>query len=427
MSTQITQIRFRQGTAAEWLEANPILADGEPGYETDTNKFKIGDGENTWSVLHYQGEGDGQGITGININGTPAAVVNGVVGLTIPTQTSELTNNSGFVTATNVDNNHYTKAEIDAQELVLSDGISANADNITSLLQTAVCNVDLSIDSSTYVLTLQLKDSSGNNIGNAKTIDLPLESVVVNGRYDDSTHKLILTLQNENTIEIPLSDLISGLQATLTAGTNIDITNNVISSTGADPVLTGTSDPTTSTVGKVNQLYRNTTNNSLFICTEVIETPGDPSLEEPSTYTYTWSAITSDTTPKYQHNIIFQGKRVDNGVEVGIAAFSLTLINEYNNPINTLGLLTSALQAIGANSFNTALQASGLSQYKASTYDSLHYINGIYSTYGTSLYGRALKYDNTNQTYSLILTQGNSPTLDSYTSNLLITDNVIAL
>jgi len=43
----------RRGTAAQWTSANPILSAAEIGYETDTNKFKIGDGTNRWSALSY--------------------------------------------------------------------------------------------------------------------------------------------------------------------------------------------------------------------------------------------------------------------------------------------------------------------------------------------------------------------------------------
>lgn len=43
----------RRGTATQWTSANPILASGEIGLETDTNKFKIGNGLATWSSLQY--------------------------------------------------------------------------------------------------------------------------------------------------------------------------------------------------------------------------------------------------------------------------------------------------------------------------------------------------------------------------------------
>ena len=43
----------RRGTAAQWTSANPVLNAGEMGWESDTNKFKIGDGTNHWADLDY--------------------------------------------------------------------------------------------------------------------------------------------------------------------------------------------------------------------------------------------------------------------------------------------------------------------------------------------------------------------------------------
>ena len=47
------QIQYRRGTAAQWTSSNPLLAAGEPGYETDTGKFKVGDGSTYWNSLGY--------------------------------------------------------------------------------------------------------------------------------------------------------------------------------------------------------------------------------------------------------------------------------------------------------------------------------------------------------------------------------------
>lgn len=47
------RIQFRRGTAAEWTSANPTLATGEVGYETDNQQFKIGDGTTDWANLSY--------------------------------------------------------------------------------------------------------------------------------------------------------------------------------------------------------------------------------------------------------------------------------------------------------------------------------------------------------------------------------------
>ena len=47
------RIKLRRSTAAQWTAANPVLFSGEAGYETDTGKFKIGDGTSAWSALYY--------------------------------------------------------------------------------------------------------------------------------------------------------------------------------------------------------------------------------------------------------------------------------------------------------------------------------------------------------------------------------------
>jgi len=60
----IIQIQLRRDVAADWTSANPVLADGEMGLETDTNKFKIGDGTTAWSSLPYGGIAGAAGAAG---------------------------------------------------------------------------------------------------------------------------------------------------------------------------------------------------------------------------------------------------------------------------------------------------------------------------------------------------------------------------
>lgn len=58
---RITDIIIRQGTLAQWLNAqslagsSPILNAGEPAWETDTKKLKIGDGITLYGDLAYEG------------------------------------------------------------------------------------------------------------------------------------------------------------------------------------------------------------------------------------------------------------------------------------------------------------------------------------------------------------------------------------
>jgi hypothetical protein len=57
MTTALIQIR--RDTAANWTAANPTLAAGEQGWESDTDLLKIGDGATAWNSLAYHGAGSG--------------------------------------------------------------------------------------------------------------------------------------------------------------------------------------------------------------------------------------------------------------------------------------------------------------------------------------------------------------------------------
>ncbi len=69
-------------------------------------------------------------------------------------------------------------------------------------------SLDVSINSSTYVMTISLLNDNGDLLS-TKSIDLPLETMVVSGTYSNKTLKL--TLKNGQTINIDISDIISGL------------------------------------------------------------------------------------------------------------------------------------------------------------------------------------------------------------------------
>ena len=116
--------------------------------------------------------------------------------LNIPRTTSDLNNNSGFI---NKDVNNLTYYELK----------TATGNNIV-----------MSIDSSTYVLTISLRNSA-NQVLNTQTVDLPLETMVVSGSYDSTNKKIVLTLKNGDTIDIPVGDLVSGLQSEITSNNKL--------------------------------------------------------------------------------------------------------------------------------------------------------------------------------------------------------------
>jgi hypothetical protein len=51
------QIQVRRDTEANWTSEDPTLAAGEIGFESDTYKFKIGDGSTEWTALSYFASG----------------------------------------------------------------------------------------------------------------------------------------------------------------------------------------------------------------------------------------------------------------------------------------------------------------------------------------------------------------------------------
>lgn len=51
-----TTIQLRRGTTAQWTDVNPVLTDGEVGWDTTVKKFKVGDGTTAWTSLPYQGD-----------------------------------------------------------------------------------------------------------------------------------------------------------------------------------------------------------------------------------------------------------------------------------------------------------------------------------------------------------------------------------
>lgn len=46
-------LKQRRNTASNWNSSNPILASGQMGLETDTFRFKVGDGSTAWNSLPY--------------------------------------------------------------------------------------------------------------------------------------------------------------------------------------------------------------------------------------------------------------------------------------------------------------------------------------------------------------------------------------
>lgn len=102
-----TEIQVRRDTAANWTSTNPVLALGEPGWESDTDKLKFGDGVTAWASLAYFA-GSGSGVTDITSAGSIA-----VTAPTGPTTNVDVAS-SGVSAATYGDSTHVGQFHVGA-------------------------------------------------------------------------------------------------------------------------------------------------------------------------------------------------------------------------------------------------------------------------------------------------------------------------
>lgn len=124
-----------------------------------------------------------------------------------------------------------------------------------------------------YVYTFTLKDSSGKKLSE-KSIDLPIESVVVSGRYDADTKNVILTLDSGGEISFSISDLIDGLVSDATFNNHVNNTNNPHGVTAAQVGLGNVTNVRTESVIEENS-KNNVTSGAVYSHTSNKNNPHD--------------------------------------------------------------------------------------------------------------------------------------------------------
>jgi hypothetical protein len=106
-----SRLQNRRDTAANWTANNPTLAAGEIGLETDTAKYKMGDGSTAWNSLAYAYTAGAAGATGPTgpvgptgptgvVGATGSVGATGAVGATGPTGVTGATGPTGVTGAT---------------------------------------------------------------------------------------------------------------------------------------------------------------------------------------------------------------------------------------------------------------------------------------------------------------------------------------
>ena len=92
------KVQLRRDTATKWAAANPKLLSGEIGFETDSRKFKIGDGTTPWNELAYSPVNSGSSLStlGVDTTGNYVADVSAGTGITVTHIPSEGSTATGF-------------------------------------------------------------------------------------------------------------------------------------------------------------------------------------------------------------------------------------------------------------------------------------------------------------------------------------------
>ena len=181
------RIQIRRDTSANWLSVNPILAQGELGYELDTGRLKVGNGTLTWSALSYFGN----------------------EATNVPTNLSDFNNDVGFITG-----------------FVESDPTVGS--HIKSISALQVSNWDTSY-------------SWGDHRQEGYALSSNLSSVATSGSYAD--------LSNRPNIPSSLTDLgiVDGSNGqVLIANGNGTFTFTTVGSSGISPTIDTTNATTTS-------------------------------------------------------------------------------------------------------------------------------------------------------------------------------------
>lgn len=206
-----TRMQQRRGTAAQWTDADPILASGEIGFESDTNQFKIGDGVNHWSDLSYfknlqdlggslddyillTEKGQPDGVAQLDENGKiPSSQIPDLVGLD-----SEIASSVSNAISTEVTNRNTAIAdaistEVSDRNTAISDAISAEVTNRNTAISNAVTNLESGISTS-------VADAVDNLVNGAPAaLDTLNEIATVIGDSGNIVGSLITNLGGLNT------------------------------------------------------------------------------------------------------------------------------------------------------------------------------------------------------------------------------------
>ena len=239
-----TRMQQRRGTASQWTSANPVLNAGEMGWESDTNKFKIGDGTNHWADLDYFADTNSTVNpsfgTSIIFEGATADSYETTLQVTDPTADRTITfpDATGTVALTT----DIAELSQDAIDAALTAGTG-----ITKTYNDGANTLTLAVDTTT--IQARVTDVSDTEIGylNGVTsaIQTQLDDKSTASKTETLTNKtltspVISTIVNSGTLTLPTSTGTIALTTDIPAGVVTESgTQTLTNKTITSPVVSG--------------------------------------------------------------------------------------------------------------------------------------------------------------------------------------------
>ena len=332
----------RRGTAAQWISTNsgngPILNAGEIGWESDTNKFKIGDGTNTWLALDYFADVDstvnpafGSSITfeGATANAfeTTLAVTDPTADrtITLPDATGTVITTGNLSDITNI--GVFTSTIVmegstaDSAELTLSAGDPTVDRTITfpDATGTVALIEDLNSSLGSYVETADIGATSGvAGLDGSKNLLVPGTKIIFEGTENTFETEFVVTDPTADvTITFPDATGTVALAGNVAALSGATFTGAV---SGTDLTLSGnlTVNGTTTNINSTNLVVedKNVVLGDTGTPTDITADGGGITLKGSTDKTFNWVDST-DAWTSSEHINLASGKTLKyNGTDL---------------------------------------------------------------------------------------------------------------
>jgi hypothetical protein len=210
-----TRMQQRRGTQTQWASVDPILSAAEIGFESDTNRFKIGDGVNHWSDLEYFTTDSATAVTQ-QIQDAINNLIGGAPGVldTLNELAAAIGDDENFVTT--VTTGLSTKAPIDSPTFTGTvSGITKSMVGLLNVDNTSDANKPVSIATQT-ALDLKADASAITELSQDAVNSAIIAGTGIDKSYDDLNNTITLDIDSTVATKTYADDAVSTHQSDTT-------------------------------------------------------------------------------------------------------------------------------------------------------------------------------------------------------------------